>query len=639
MRQRSGGPSGNDRFRYAFDALMARGAWALIAWHLVLALAAVVLVSLLVAALGLTPADPDGAGEPIGFLALVWTTLMHAIDPGTITGDDQPGPFRALMMLATVLGILLVGSLVAVLVASVSERFDELRKGRSRVLESDHSLIVGWSRQIFTICEELAQANLSRGGGVIVIYAEHDKVWMEDELRGKVGDTGKTKIVVRSGDPSDPDGLAVVAPEQARAIVVLAPEGADDDTEVIRALLAVGRSSAAPGRTQHVVTELRNPRNLAVARLTSARRTEVLEVGDLVAKIAVQTCLQAGLSVVYEELLSFRGDEIYFVDAGPVVGLSFGDALQQFEDCTLLGVREREGAVALNPGMDRVIAAGEQIIVIAADDDRIRAAPWTGAVDEAAIAASPSSRSGPERTLILGWNSRVPAIVAGIDAYVAAGSEVEVVSADPRAAAILDELRPSLGQVALGHRFGDVSDRQVLDALAPRTWNHVMVLPADRIAGATQADAQVLVALLHLRDLAQELDRPFSVVSEVRDVRSRDLAEVARADDFIISDRFIGLLLAQIAENADLAPVFAELFDPSGSEIYLRPASDYLIGEAEIELRTLVEVGRRRGEIVIGVRIMALSKDAERNFGIQINPPKSTRMRLCASDRVIVLAP
>src|SRR5690606_4012837 len=179
---------------------------------------------------------------------------------------------------------------------------------------------------------------------------------------------------------TDPDTLELVSPEHARAIVVLAPEGSRDDTEVVRALLAVGRILPAEGRTQHIVTEIRDPRNIAVARLAGERRTEALEIGDLVAKIAVQTCLQSGLSIVYEELLSFTGHEIYFTDASaPLCGQTFGHALQQFEDCTVLGLRGRDGRVVLNPAMDRVIEAGEQLVVIAADDDRIELRPWSGA--------------------------------------------------------------------------------------------------------------------------------------------------------------------------------------------------------------------------------------------------------------------
>ena len=60
------------------------------------------------------------------------------------------------------------------------------------------------------------------------------------------------------------------------------------------------------------------------------------------------------------------------------------------------------------------------------------------------------------------------------------------------------------------------------------------------------------------------------------DLRNRALAEVTRADDFIVSDRMTSLLLSQVAENKHLKAVFDDLFDPEGSEIYLRPASEYV---------------------------------------------------------------
>jgi len=630
-------PTLRERIRYGFDLVMARGTWALIAWHFILALAAVLVISLVTMVLGLAPADTDG--EPIGFGALVWEVLMHALTPSTVTSAEGGRAWRGLMMTATVTGLLLVGSLVGVLVSNVKQRFDSLREGRSRVLERDHTLIIGWSRQLLTIVAELAVANQSRKRSCVVIYADHDKLWMEHELRTKVRDTGTTRVVVRAGDPTDPATLDVVSPEHARSLIVLAPEDAPDDTQVVRGLLALGRTEAAPGRAQHVVTEIRDPGNVTVARLTSKRRTEVLLIGELIAKIAVQTCLQAGLSVVYEELLSFRGNEIYFVDAGPLAGRSFGEALQDFARCTLIGLRSQTGEVELNPAMDRVIALGEHAIVIALDDALIRAERWTGAVPSEGLIDGPSSvrERGRVRVLILGCNARVPAVVAGIDAYVAPGSEVWVVGTELGVGARLDEVRARLGRVELHHHSDDISDRAVIEALASEGWDHVMVLPEDHISEPTEADARVLVALLHLRDLADDEDRRFSVVSEMRDVRSRDLAEVARADDFIISDRLIGLLLAQVAESADLGAVFSELFDPGGAEIYLCPAREYVELGAEVAYRTIVEAGRRRGQVVLGFRVAAEAHEPAANFGVRLNPSKSTRLGLAAGDCLVVL--
>ena len=66
---------------------------------------------------------------------------------------------------------------------------------------------------------------------------------------------------------------------------------------------------------------------------------QLVLVGDLIARITVQTCRQSGLSVVYTELLDFGGDEIYFSDEPTLVGRTFGDALLAYEDSALIGMR------------------------------------------------------------------------------------------------------------------------------------------------------------------------------------------------------------------------------------------------------------------------------------------------------------
>ena len=47
-----------------------------------------------------------------------------------------------------------------------------------------------------------------------------------------------------------------------------------------------------------------------------------------------------------------------------------------------------------------------------------------------------------------------------------------------------------------------------------------------------------------------------SIVSEMMDLRNRALAQVAKADDFIVSDKLVSLMLAQLSENRALDRVF-----------------------------------------------------------------------------------
>src|SRR5690606_10475962 len=101
----------------------------------------------------------------------------------------------------------------------------------------------------------------------------------------------------------------------------------------------------------------------------------------------------------------------------------------------------------------------------------------------------------------------------------------------------------------------------------------------------------------HVRDIAGKKAAKVSIVSEMLDVKNRQLAEVTRADDFIVSDRLVSLMLAQLSEEKGLQPVFQDLFDPEGAEIYLKPAGEYVKLDAAVSFYTVLEASLRKGEL------------------------------------------
>jgi len=121
-------------------------------------------------------------------------------------------------------------------------------------------------------------------------------------------------------------------------------------------------------------------------------------------------------------------------------------------------------------------------------------------------------------------------------------------------------------------------------------------------------------------------------------VRNRALAQVTRADDFIVSSRLVSLAMSQLAENPDLRAVLDDLFDEEGSEIYLKPAADYVVLDADVDFYTIVESARRRGEIAIGYRLLEAADDPARNFGVVLNPDKDALVRFGQRDRIVVIA-
>jgi ion channel POLLUX/CASTOR len=133
----------------------------------------------------------------------------------------------------------------------------------------------------------------------------------------------------------------------------------------------------------------------------------------------------------------------------------------------------------------------------------------------------------------------------------------------------------------------------------------------------------LLVTLLHLRDIADRDDTPFSIVSEMLDLRNRKLAKVANVNDFIVSNHLISLMMAQLSEDADLYAVFTDLFNPQGSEIYMKPVGDYVELGNPVNFYTLVEAARRRGQTAIRYRLAAEAGEASRSYGVHTNPQKS----------------
>ena len=110
------------------------------------------------------------------------------------------------------------------------------------------------------------------------------------------------------------------------------------------------------------------------------------------------------------------------------------------------------------------------------------------------------------------------------------------------------------------------------------------------------------------------------------DVRNRELAEVTRADDFVVSNKLVSLMLAQATENENLSAIFDDLLDEQGSEIYMRPAEDYVELGRPVNFYTVTEAARRRGEVGHRLRAADAARPATtaRNMGgVVVNPSKS----------------
>ncbi|MCK5785067.1 MAG: potassium transporter TrkA [Candidatus Sabulitectum sp.] len=623
------GFSSKDKFRYAFDTMMSRGTAGLIIWLGVLSAILILLFSIIIMVTGTAP-------ENEGFPKLLWMSLMRTMDPGTIGGDAGGAGFLFSMLIVTFSGIFIFSALIGILTTGLDAKLDSLRKGRSRIVETGHTVILGWSEQVFTIVSELSIANENQNNPCVTVMANRDKVDMEEEIREKVPNMRNTRVVCRTGRPVEPGDLEKMSLHTSKSIIILSPDTENPDPEVIKIMLAINSRPSERENPVHIVALINNPDSIQAARIVGGDQAEIILAGDIIARMAAQTCLQSGLSLVYQELLDYDGDEIYFQKEPSLTGKTFAEALLAYETSSVIGLQIKGKKVVLNPPMNTVISQTDLIIAVSEDDDTVVASE-SGPPDirGEAISHNVNEQSFPRKIIIMGWNWRAPIVIRELSNYLSSGSTLTLVADNTLCR---PELPEKIEDLDVQFTPGNTTDRSMLESLSLEQYDHIILLSYSDDLDVQSADSSTLMTLLHIRDIADKLGRHFSLVSEMRDVRNRNLAEITGADDYIVSDQLLSLLLTQISENKDLSAIFKDLFDPEGSEIYLKPVERYITTAEPVNFYTVVKSAADLNEVAIGYRINSLRSNPGYQYGIVVNPGKSDLIQFCSKDYIIVLA-
>lgn len=615
-------PPLRQRLRYALDTALANGISAVVIWLGLMTVALIVLAGVAISVL-----DVEIEGEKPGFFEGMWLSLQRTLDAGT-GGGDAGFPFRLISLLVTLGGIFVVTALIGLTANGIDRRIEAVRRGRSLVIERNHTLVLGWSSKLPTVVSELAEANANQARSSVVILAPRDQVEMEEAVRAWVPKGSRMRVVCRTGDPHDPDALARVNPAHAKSVILLlTPE--HGDAETVKALLAVIKSDPSLSRNG-VVAELASQKLARAVRSATDDRVITVVSTDVIARITAQVCRQPGLSTVYQEVLDFAGDEIYFGSDPRLEGLTFAQALVAYETSSVIGVRRAAGDVVLVPEMSSRLAADDQLVCISADDDTVvfTGVPESCSADPVPATRLPAWEAQVERVLVVGWNEMTPALAQELDHYAAPGSVLHVF-ADPAMCNVENELAHLvLANYSVETTLTDTNDPDVFEKLfTDGTWDHVVVL-CYHGAGGAEADARALLSLLQLRHEFERLPVAPTVVAEMRDPRDVELAPGQGIDDFIVSERLTSYVLAQLSENPALAPVFEELFGSSGCELAVYPASRLGLA-GTCSYLDVVRAARGRGDVAIGYRTAGGS--------VVINPPKPARVTFGPSDDVVVV--
>ena len=642
-------PSFNQKIHYYIDNYLAKGSSALFLSLLFTFLSALAFFSVVRILLSIC------CSETPNWLENLWMAFLQLTAPGSM-GRDTESP--AVMKLAAVFsgftGVVIFSTLIATLTTALNSAIANLKQGHSRVLESEHTLIVGWNKRVTEILKELVEANESEDDPVVVIMSEKDKPWMDEYLRSNFKDRGNTRIVTRSGNPASPENLAHVNAEAAKSVIVLA--NCDDnaseaqqvasDARGIKVVLAL--ETAAPDAEFPIVTELFLERNRQVVLGMLPGRVKVIDSEEILAKVMVQTSRTSGLSTVYSELLSFDGCEMYITHA-KWNGITFGKSQFHFPDGVPIGIRRPTGEVELRPSVNTVLEEDFELLIVAEDDSTIDFKEKPVAVPKELTIPDRRSQQKKEKMLMLGWSTKAPTIISEHAEYVLEGSEVIIALYKPTEANRIEiaHLNDQIDELDIRLTEINPFDGEQLKQLKPFEFDDIIILPQSlgTDGNAERIDSETIVVLLLLRSMRKEIlaeggEITTKIVTEVLDSSNQSLIHHAGVNDFIISNRIVSMLFAQISEEPEIQKVYDDLFQEDGSEIYVKPVELYFDSFPQqvtfADIMALVQ--QRDEEVCIGVKIGAKVGNADENFGIKLIPFKDVQYELDAGDALVVVA-
>ncbi|CAL5336951.1 unnamed protein product [Camellia sinensis] len=333
----------------------------------------------------------------------LWLSWTYVADSGNHTNSEGVGP-RLVSVSISFGGMLIFAMMLGLVSDAISEKLDSLRKGRSEVVEQNHTLILGWSDKLGSLLNQLAIANESLGGGIVVVMAERDKEEMETDIAKMEFDFRGTSVISRSGSPLILADLKKVSVSKARAIIVLAEDGNADqsDARALRTVLSL--TGVKEGLRGHIVVELSDLDNEVLVKLVGGDLVETVVAHDVIGRLMIQCARQPGLAQIWEDILGFENCEFYIKRWPQLDGMQFEDALISFPDAIPCGIKAASygGKIILNPDDSYVLQEADEVLVIAEDDDTY--SPTTlPTVTEAPFMHIARPARKPQKILLCGW--------------------------------------------------------------------------------------------------------------------------------------------------------------------------------------------------------------------------------------------
>ncbi|KAK9917305.1 hypothetical protein WJX75_002985 [Coccomyxa subellipsoidea] len=617
--------------------------------------------------------------------------------PGVTVIGEVNAMTSHLMNVLWLVGTFTFATVIGIITEDVTSTIMNVRSGNYGVVAANHTLILNWNDQTVPLLRQIALNRTERADdtydGPVVILAERDKEDMDVQLRRALRGSS-VEWHTRSGAPHALADLEKVAAGQARTIILLQPDSAQDaGKKQVAAILGVqsARASTQPRpflrlARQHLAVQAPEAgseaelftamQGIMEASAQSLRLTRLSGRRDMSTLLA-QSAFSPGVASVYCSIVQQTrlGVECYVRSFPELHGMTFAEVRRRFDAAVVIGFMEKGGALCINPSEDEVLEEGTRVIALApngffkpakasskkrSQGDAEKQPPLAAAykaVIEAQITEGtelPQARSGTmlQRTdsetafdakkVVVAWfGDDISDLVASLAAFAPRGSSVCVIAKErPKG---FPEDSGLFAWVRLRWVEGDPSSLDALRAADLAAADSIVI--GDSGDGpAKEADARTLTTIA----LAQEVllregrahGRPAHCVGMVRAPETVEVANFlidkmgrgALTAELLQPDELVAGIIAQVAAEPEMAALLSGfIYSSEGQEIYLRRPIHYALPDEEpVTFAQVSELLRKEDELAIGF----ITKDGH----MKLAPRAAEQHKFDPDDRLVVIS-
>jgi ion channel POLLUX/CASTOR len=401
-----------------------------------------------------------------------WIAWTYIADPGTHADENTPMR-RIAAFIVAYLGVMFMSAIIGIVSTRIMELTQNFKLGITEVQEEGHKLILGWNGSTLPLIEELCLAADSDGGGKIVILSERPKLDVDNDIRINLGPQKLrgTRVQVRTGPYSTTASLETVQASKANSIIVQAAAGDPDkaDSLILRTILSLkGMPNPIKG---NIIAEMRDIDNQLLVRTVGGHAIETIVSHDIIGRLMIKSARNPGLAEVYESILGFQGCEFYMDKHPELTNMHWGDLYKVFEGlpgksggAIPIGIHRpsvflrtvnksgdkieevdadgnlleewQQSSVMLNPSSEVTIHDGDEIIVVADDDDsygvNLKHLADKGLKRQKSIVQHTSTDNlEPEIILMCGWRRDLDDIIRLLNELTSPNSELHMINTVP----------------------------------------------------------------------------------------------------------------------------------------------------------------------------------------------------------------